>query len=72
MRVFVYEHLSSGALAGQPGVESLRREGFAMLAAVLADLSRCLDVRPVTVVEPDLFEALHAELPGVEIHGVRL
>ncbi len=69
MRIFVYEHLSSGALAGQPGVESLRREGFAMLAAVLADLSRCPDIRPVALVEPDVVGSLHAELPGVEIHA---
>jgi predicted ATP-grasp superfamily ATP-dependent carboligase len=70
MRIFVYEHLSSGALAGQPGVESLRREGLAMLAAVLADLSRCPDVRPIALVEADLAGILGTNLPRAEIHAV--
>jgi hypothetical protein len=41
MRVFVYEYLSTGAMAGQPGAESLTREGRAMLAAAVADLAAC-------------------------------
>ncbi len=68
MRVFVYEHLCSGALAGQSGADSLRREGLAMLAAVLADLANCPGVRPVTLVEPDLVGALGVEARRAEIH----
>lgn len=45
MRVFVYEYLS----AGQPGAESLRREGRAMLTAALADLSACRGVEAVAM-----------------------
>ena len=48
-RVFVYEHLTSGAFATLPEAESLAREGRAMLAAVLADLSRCDGVEVVTL-----------------------
>src|ERR1700722_2292046 len=51
MRVFVYEHLCSGA--GAP-VPSLRREGWAMLAAVLADLAALPDVHPITLLDPTL------------------
>src|SRR5665213_2261906 len=47
IRVFVYEYLTSGAVAGLP--ESLAREGRAMLAAVLADLGKCQEVSIVTV-----------------------
>jgi predicted ATP-grasp superfamily ATP-dependent carboligase len=69
MRVFVYEHLCSGALAGQSGAESLRREGLAMLQAVLADLARCPGVLPCTLVEEDLVGPLRAAAGG-EIHPV--
>ena len=47
LRVFVYEHLTSGAFAGLS--ESLAREGRAMLVAVLADLRRCDGVEVVTL-----------------------
>jgi predicted ATP-grasp superfamily ATP-dependent carboligase len=70
MRVFVYEHLSSGALAGQPGAESLRREGWAMLSTVLADLARCPDVQPLTLVEASLVK-LHAAVSCREMYAVQ-
>ncbi len=41
MRIFVYEYLSTGAMADQPEAASLAREGRAMLDAVLADLADC-------------------------------
>jgi tyramine---L-glutamate ligase len=53
MRVFVYEYLSTGAMAGQPGAESLAREGRAMLAAVVADLTACPGVDVVTMPPAD-------------------
>lgn len=49
MRIFVYEYLSTGAMAGQPGAESLAREGWAMLAAAVADLAACDGVDVVTM-----------------------
>ena len=48
IRVFVYEYLTSGAIASLPGAESLAREGRAMLAAVLEDLRRCEGVEVVS------------------------
>jgi predicted ATP-grasp superfamily ATP-dependent carboligase len=71
MRVFVYEHLSSGALAGQHGADSLRREGLAMLTAVLVDLEHCSGVQPVALVEPALVSALQVEIPGAETHSLQ-
>jgi predicted ATP-grasp superfamily ATP-dependent carboligase len=68
MRVFVYEHLSSGALAGQSGASSLRREGLAMLQAVLADLARCPGVLPLTLVEESLVAPLRAAVNCREIY----
>ena len=44
IRVFVYEYLTSGALAGLPEAESLAREGRAMFAAAVADLEGCKGV----------------------------
>lgn len=49
MLVFVYEFLSTGAMAGQPGAESLAREGRAMLTAAVADLAACPGVDVVTM-----------------------
>ena len=54
MRVFVYEYLSSGVLAGQPAAESLRREGWTMLRAVVEDLTRCPGVKVLTMLDPAL------------------
>src|SRR5260370_1279750 len=48
MRVFVWEY----CCAACPDVpESLRREGQAMLSAVVSDLARCADVDAVTMPE---------------------
>jgi predicted ATP-grasp superfamily ATP-dependent carboligase len=41
VKIFVYEHMNGGALAGIADGSSLRSEGRAMLAAVLADLQSC-------------------------------
>src|SRR5262249_914185 len=54
MRIFAYEYLSFAVLAGQPGADSLRREGLTMLAAALADFASCPGVEAVTLVHPDL------------------
>ena len=39
MKLFVYEHITSGALAGQALPNSLAQEGDSMLAAILQDLA---------------------------------
>jgi predicted ATP-grasp superfamily ATP-dependent carboligase len=57
MRVLVYEYLYGGALAARPGAASLRAEGWAMLAAVLEDFTRCPGVHVVTLVDPALLPA---------------
>src|SRR5262245_6705904 len=51
MRVFVYEHLCAGGLAGQAGAEALRAEGWAMLAAVAADFGRLAGVQTLTLLD---------------------
>jgi predicted ATP-grasp superfamily ATP-dependent carboligase len=60
MRVLVYEYLS----AGQPGAESLRREGRAMLTAALADLSACrgIDAAAMPAAAPGEEEAVFRDL----------
>jgi tyramine---L-glutamate ligase len=69
MRIFVYEHMSSGELTGKSGAESLRREGLAMLQAVLQDLCGCRDAQPVVLVESTVMDTVHAEAPRAEIHA---
>ncbi len=54
MRIFVYEYICGGGLAGLPLPESLRREGWAMLAAVLEDFCHCPDVEPLTLLDARL------------------
>jgi predicted ATP-grasp superfamily ATP-dependent carboligase len=51
MRIFVYEYVCGGGLAGQPLPESLRREGWAMLTAVLDDFRRCAGVQTITLLD---------------------
>src|ERR1051326_6892802 len=63
MRVFIYEYLCGGALAVRPGAASLRAEGWAMLAAVLEDFSRCPGVHVVTLVDPALLAAFERGKP---------
>src|SRR5262249_6289621 len=68
MRVFAYEHLCAGGLAGAPGGEALFAEGWAMPAAALSDLAVCAGVRPVTLVRPDLLQLVQAVAPDAETH----
>src|SRR5437016_5763766 len=77
MRVFVYEYLCGGAATGL--TPALRREGWAMLAAVLEDLGRCRGVEPSTRLAPNLADAmawprnltLHTGGPGREEEDLR-
>ncbi len=66
MRIFVYEYICGGGLASQPLPESLQREGWAMLMAVLEDFRRCLGVETVT-----LLDARFAESAG-KLVGTRV
>jgi predicted ATP-grasp superfamily ATP-dependent carboligase len=52
MKLFVWEHFCSGALAGQPGIDALRAEGWAMLAGLLDDFGRCPGVCVETLLDP--------------------
>jgi predicted ATP-grasp superfamily ATP-dependent carboligase len=54
MRIFVYEYICGGGLAEQPLPESLQREGWAMLRAVLEDFRDCPGVRTVTLLDERL------------------
>lgn len=47
MKLFVYEHLTSGALAGQPLPESLVQEGREMLSAIVQD---CLELTHIEII----------------------
>jgi tyramine---L-glutamate ligase len=51
MRILVHEFVSGGGLAGRPVTASLAREGSAMLAALVADLSRIGRHQIVTTVD---------------------
>jgi tyramine---L-glutamate ligase len=52
MRIFVYEYLSSGAAGDAFGMVSLQTEGWAMLSAVLEDLTRCPRIETCTLLDP--------------------
>jgi predicted ATP-grasp superfamily ATP-dependent carboligase len=53
VKIFVYEHMNGGGLAGEPGEDSLRMEGWAMLSAVLADFNsyRCKGIDTTTLLD---------------------
>jgi hypothetical protein len=69
MRIFVYEYVCGGGLAGQPLPESLRREGWAMLRAVVEDFCRCPGVETATLIDSRLCAATD-ELSGVAVDFV--
>ncbi len=54
MRVFVYEYVCGGGMAGRPLPESLAREGWAMLASIADDLARIERVRVSTMLDARL------------------
>jgi tyramine---L-glutamate ligase len=68
MRVFVYEYVRGGGMAGRTAPDSLRAEGWAMLAAVTEDFRRCPGVRVVAMLEEGATEAIP---PDVELHPIR-
>jgi predicted ATP-grasp superfamily ATP-dependent carboligase len=64
MRILVHEFVSGGGLAGRPVTASLAREGSAMLAALVADLSAIGRHQIVTTVDPRF---PLRRLPGAEV-----
>ena len=72
MKLFVYEHISSGALAGQELPRGLAHEGDAMLSAILQDLAEQPQLELIILRDSRLDEiaalALHAscEFLGVQ------
>ena len=71
MRIFVYEYICGGGLAGEPLPESLRAQGWAMLTALLEDFSRCPGVETVTLLDSRL-SATIGELSGAEVDLVEV
>jgi predicted ATP-grasp superfamily ATP-dependent carboligase len=59
MRIFVYEYVCAGGSVEEPLSASLRAEGWAMLAAVLEDFSRCRDVQVFTLLKERLDVGSH-------------
>jgi len=53
MRIFVYEHITAGGL-GPDAPASLRREGRAMLEAVVADFQKIANVSVTTLIDREL------------------
>jgi predicted ATP-grasp superfamily ATP-dependent carboligase len=64
MDLFVYEHLSGGGLAEPGGAASLRREGWAMLSALLHDLGGCAGVRTASLLDAEALRAAGGRLPA--------
>jgi tyramine---L-glutamate ligase len=59
MDLFVHEHFSSGAYAGELRASSLAAEGLAMLAAVLEDFAECSTGRVITTLDRRLTADAH-------------
>ena len=51
MKVFVYEYICGGGLAGRPLPESFAREGWAMLASIVEDFSQVEGCEVVTTLD---------------------
>jgi hypothetical protein len=51
MRVFIYEYVCGGGMAGRPLPASLAREGWAMLASIVADFARVEGCDVVTTLD---------------------
>jgi predicted ATP-grasp superfamily ATP-dependent carboligase len=66
MRIFVHEYVCGGGLAGKPLPESLRREGWAMLRAVVEDFARCPGVEIGCLLDARL-SASASELSGARV-----
>ncbi len=65
MRIFVSEFICGGALAEEPLPDSLRREGRAMLSAIVDDLRRIPDCLVTTTLDARLADDLpHRDSPN--------
>src|SRR5689334_2657402 len=67
MRIFVYEHVTGGGLAGRPLPRVLGREGLAMRAALLEDLAATRQHDIITTMD---VRALRDAPSGVEVIAV--
>jgi predicted ATP-grasp superfamily ATP-dependent carboligase len=67
MLIFVHEYICGGGLAGQPLPDSLRREGWAMLRAVVEDFARCPGVEVGCLLDARLSASAN-ELSGARVH----
>lgn len=63
MRIFVSEFICGGSLAGHSLPESLRREGAAMLLAIIADLARVPGCLVTTTLDARVTAELLSRLP---------
>jgi predicted ATP-grasp superfamily ATP-dependent carboligase len=72
MKLFLYEHLCSGALVGQPARAALLAEGWAMLAAVLEDFGRLRGVSIHTLLDPTVLPPDWRVPLNVRLHEGRL
>ena len=83
-KVFVYEHVSAGGIAETDLDDSLRREGRAMLEAIVEDLDALEDVEPLTppanqppdadlslIIAPEIDNTLERLTRDWRIRGVR-
>jgi predicted ATP-grasp superfamily ATP-dependent carboligase len=62
VKIFVYEHVTGGGLAGEPLPQALVREADMMLGALLADLAEVPGVDLLTTRDPRLGPVSHAEV----------
>ena len=62
MRIFVSEFICGGSLSGEPLPDSLRREGRAMLWAIVDDLLRISECEVATTLDERLSDEVHSHV----------
>ena len=69
MQILVYEYISSGVLAGQAIDPSLKREGLAMVRALVTDLANNLGLTLVLPLDPSLLPGWPPGVCPIPVQG---
>ena len=71
MRIFVYEFVTGGGLAGRPVPRSLAREGLAMRSALLEDLAAIDGHEIVTTTDTRFTRCMPPGVDSVPVRSLR-